>query len=145
MPAGKQLEFRFDTDHDVTYYAMDGAHAREFMKFIKKLNPGVVVDLRYVPRFDLRGAPRHLVVNSVHSCIHGYVQASVPLHIAGSPSEWVRIGELVRALIIERGWHHGEFTGPVLLLVDRDISGRMISGIFADIMWQLTRRQWFSI
>ena len=77
----QQLELPFEVGQKhVAIVAMDVIHGLRLRRLIESLQPQVVVDVRYLLRFDLPGTSRNEIFHTLQESKSSYVKATIALH-----------------------------------------------------------------
>lgn len=143
-PRAQQFEFRFDCGRDIYFIDVEDIQASRFLEVVRARHPSAIVDVRYVPRFDFIGLPRNGVISGMMSVCPNYVQEPFPFHLMVGPAEWPRLRTFCAESLVAK---HPMISmgGPILLLVDSERNGRLISKALAEHLWAATRHQWYAV
>ena len=83
VPHGHQFSLPFvdkPADRQTVIVPMEHIHGEQLCRLITDLKPQVVIDLRYVIRFDLPGTSRASIFRHIRAASSSYITIPVPWH-----------------------------------------------------------------
>ena len=143
-PFAEQLDFSFDDvdfepDIRIFLVPMDDMHGGRLCETLDTIRPKLVLDLRYVIRFDLPGTSRTQVFKRFHSLQTLYIKDSLPWHdmerrdfIAGD----VSISHRLRHEVVERD------QTPILIFVPKIEHVRYLGSYLNRILAPQSKKTW---